>query len=495
MSRPTADVIASRLLGVDSFADLCRDVLNRCLLDGGRFEAGQFGRRQHSSASAGAVLNGVATIPFVPDDLRRRAQDLGFALIAQDGSLRGHDEDLGDGTTSWSLAQVLHGVARNDQGRLVESPRYAAALSRLLALQSPEDGSWPLREGDFQDTSLAFYPALLFERLIRRQSSFAAILHSPLQRTADHMLRIAETTPERNIDATLAISALDRLAAAGFLDQDREFRYLAGKAQLASRLIDDSGTLRLSDKFISNELQPRWHSVTWTALLYACTRRWGGVRSSHNLQLAARLIGSFDLAERGWRGPSRSDGSARSWASSLALLNIYLLAQDIRAAGIDSAEYQELVTSAESRKPFDVVISFGGPDRQIAQQMRDSLVRAGFRVFFDTDYRHDLLGEDLAILLQDVYFQRSRYAIAILSRAFVESDWASNCEWKAVLARMNKQRRGYLLPYFLEDVQVPGLNPTIGYLSADAVSPTEFAEVVARKLLRNSRVSSPEDVR
>lgn len=251
---------------------------------------------------------------------------------------------------------------------------------------------------------------------------------------------------------------------------------------MISNLVDKANGLRLADKYIQNDLQPRWHSVTWTALLYACARQWGGVQSSHNLQISARLIESFDPCEMGWRGPSRTKGKASSWASSLALLNVYLLARDISASGLDVMEYKDSMRNVQARKRFDIVISFGGPDRAVAQEIRDHLVNAGLRVFFDTDFRHDLLGEDLAILLQDIYFERSRFAVAVLSSSFLESEWAGNWEWKAVLARMNKQRQGYLLPYFLEHVEVPGLNPTIGYLSADYVSPQEFAEVVVRKV-------------
>ncbi len=129
-----------------------------------------------------------------------------------------------------------------------------------------------------------------------------------------------------------------------------------------------------------------------------------------------------------------------------------------------------------------MVISFGGPDRSIALEIRDALVAEGFSVFYDSDYRHELLGEDLAIRLQDIYFNRSRYAIVILSKAFLESNWAGNWEWKAILARMNQQREGYVLPYFLEDVTVPGLNPTIGYVDAREHSPQEFARIVGQKL-------------
>ena len=476
---------ASELLSLGSFRDLCMSVLDRCLLDDGRFEAGRFGHEQHSSASAGAVLNGVCSIPFIPGEIRRRTRESGYRLISADGYLRGHDEHPHDGTTSWSLAQVLLGIAKEGD-RFVESVHYTKALSRLLSLQNRDSGSWPLRVGDFDDTSFAFYPTLLFERLIRSRASHAGMLLQPLRLTASYLLNVASSAA-MNTDMVLAVSALDRISALGELTEQQLHRYLDCKAKLLTNLVDEAGQIQLEDKYIQNELQPRWHSITWSPLLYACTRSWGGERSDHNLQVANRLIDSFDPGEKGWRGPSHPAGKVSSWSSSLALFNVYLLARDVSAAGLGAQEYLELMRSSRTQRRFNIVISFGGPDRAVAQEIRDYLVGAGLRVFFDADFRPHLLGEDLTIVLQDIYFRRSLFAVAVLSRSFLESEWASNWEWKAVLARMNKQREGYLLPYFLERVEVPGLNPTIGYMSADEVTPREFAEVVRRKIMGGRR--------
>ncbi len=479
---------ASRLLSVESFRELCLSVLERCLLGEGRFEAGRFGRDQHSSASAGAVLNGVASIPCVPYEVRRRTQKLGYSLIGPDGRLKGHDEQPDDGTTSWSLAQVLLGVSKAADSRFVRSSRYRRALSRLLEFQDRGTGAWLLREGDVEDISFAFYPVLLFDRLLRSDAAPAEVVAEPLRSTARHLLDVAPSTAPTNM--VLAVSALDRISELGELTGPQHTQYLACKARLQSCLVDDAGDLRLEDLYLQNELQPRWHSVTWSPLLYACSRAWGGVRSGHNLQIADRLIETYDSAENGWLGPSRTAGTACSWASSLGLLNVYLLARDLSAADISAREFLRSAESARTRRRFDIVISFGGPDRMVAQEIRDHLVAAGLRVFFDTDFRHALLGEDLAVTLQDIYFRRSRYAVAVLSKSFLKSKWAGNWEWKAVLARMNNQQQGYLLPYFLEDVEVPGLNPTIGFLSSDHVSPREFAEVVIQKVtgIRGGRV-------
>lgn len=131
---------------------------------------------------------------------------------------------------------------------------------------------------------------------------------------------------------------------------------------------------------------------------------------------------------------------------------------------------------------FDVAISFAGEDRPVASEINAVLRRAGYRVFYDREQQHHLLGEDLATYLHDMYLRRSHYAIVIVSANFLRSRWAGNWEWPAVLARMQSQREPYVLPYLIDHVRLPGLNPTIGFASLDQFRPREFAQLVVRKL-------------
>lgn len=151
---------------------------------------------------------------------------------------------------------------------------------------------------------------------------------------------------------------------------------------------------------------------------------------------------------------------------------------DIRRDGDDAA-------SSDACRPFefDIAISFAGADRAVANEIYAVLRAAGCRVFYDLEHEHLLLGEDLAEYLYDVYLRRSRYVVVIVSFNFVNSNWAGNWEWRAVLARMQSQREPYVLPYLIDNVALPGLNPTIGFASFDNFGPREFAQLVVRKLL------------
>jgi hypothetical protein len=200
--------------------------------------------------------------------------------------------------------------------------------------------------------------------------------------------------------------------------------------------------------------------------------------------LGSELVDSFDEELTAWRGPTDavSLGSGSSWASALALRGVTAFAHDLTKMGASIAEFKgRLGQVVTERYSYDVAISFAGADRAVAEAISRRLKAAGLRVFYDRDYQHVLLGEDLAALLHSTYFTDSRFTVIVVSRDFLESKWAGNWEMKAVLARMQQQQSAYVLPYVMEDVAVPGLSPTLGYVAAADFTADEFADLVVRK--------------
>ena len=242
--------------------------------------------------------------------------------------------------------------------------------------------------------------------------------------------------------------------------------------------------LQIHDQPVTVSRQPVWHTIIWRPLLYLCLRRWVSPLSALGVFLGGELVDSFDREIAAWRGPAASVnlGVGSSWASALALRATMEFARDLCAAGMSATEFRarHRQLSAESYV-YDVAISFAGADRPVAERIAHRLKAAGLRVFYDRDQQHILLGEDLAELLHNTYFADSRFAVTVISKAFLASKWAGNWEFKAVLARMQKQHGGYALPYVMEDVPVPGLSPTLGYVAAANFTAEEFADLVVRK--------------
>jgi hypothetical protein len=108
---------------------------------------------------------------------------------------------------------------------------------------------------------------------------------------------------------------------------------------------------------------------------------------------------------------------------------------------------------------FDFGISFAGPERDLARQLRDGLRDAGFNVFFDEDYEHEMIGHDGSIYLRNVYSKQCRFCVVLISQAYDKRDW-TNLEREAVQARELRGERGILIPVPIEDYQPPWLPET-----------------------------------
>ncbi|MEN3361560.1 MAG: hypothetical protein V7637_5542 [Mycobacteriales bacterium] len=470
-----------QLLGVRSLHELAGSLLTRVQLPGGRFEAHQLGLGQHSSAAAGAVLIGLAGIPALPDVTLAPAVASVGALVDDGGAVRGHDANDLAGLTSWSFAQVLLGLITRPALAARLEPRLAALARRLLTMQDADSGGWSLRAGEEPSLLLTFYPALALLRVTRLGLLPAGEVAAPLARVAGYLadrVRADEGSLEEQL---LAVRALG-LFAMGAGPAPSDLAELTATVQGRAWPIGQG--LRLQDRSVVAYRQPTWNAILWRPLLYLAVR--GGSPANPLLaQLGHELVTSYDRRIGAWRGPAlRAPADAGvSWASALALRATYWLAHDLVRFGLPVDQWLDRCQEVRSDLfDFDVAISFAAADRQVAQEISAALKRAGYRVFYDRDYQHALLGEDLAAFLHETYFRRSRYAVVLVSPAFVESNWAGNWEWRAMLARMQLQKGAYLLPYILEDVPVPGLGPTLGYASHKEYSTGQFADLVIRKL-------------
>jgi len=285
--------LAAQLLNVESTETVSRSIINRTMLAGGRFEAHEFGRDQHSSASAGGVLNGLAGITELADDLLVAVVDAATGLIHSDGTVRSHDGDPQVGSTSWSESQILAGLLRRPTLCLQHRERVIALTSHLLARQEV-DGGWPLRGGDAAEVTFAFYPAMALRRVYAlglwqpgqiRDALAAVARYISVQIQADRL------TLEEQIIARAALNVIPVDLREPHAGPDPR-----SNAALLDSCCDLTGGLRLRNHTIVMYRQPAWHTITWRPLLYLCTRRWGSPLNPTNALLAAELVRSFNPA-------------------------------------------------------------------------------------------------------------------------------------------------------------------------------------------------------
>jgi len=131
---------------------------------------------------------------------------------------------------------------------------------------------------------------------------------------------------------------------------------------------------------------------------------------------------------------------------------------------------------------YDVALSFAGSDREIAEALANGLRQNDVEVFYDRFYSEHLWGKDLTIEFDNIYRKESRYCVIFISQEYVHRMWTIN-ERRSALARFLQERgKDYILPIKVEEVDLPGLPPTIGYLDLKSYPINEITEILLRKL-------------
>lgn len=113
---------------------------------------------------------------------------------------------------------------------------------------------------------------------------------------------------------------------------------------------------------------------------------------------------------------------------------------------------------------FDAAVSFAGTNRKEALELATKIRDAGFSVFYDDFYPEDLWGKDLTVFFDEIFRKRSRYCVIFVSKEYLARPWTIH-ERRSAMARAIEERgNDYILPIRVDDAELPGLQPTIGYM-------------------------------
>lgn len=130
---------------------------------------------------------------------------------------------------------------------------------------------------------------------------------------------------------------------------------------------------------------------------------------------------------------------------------------------------------------YDVALSYDGTHREYVARVGRALEDQGVRVFLDVLDPARQWGHDLAVFFDEVFRRQARFAVVFVSEEYVERTFTT-LEFRSALARAITEREPYLLPVRFDDVELPGLRPTIGFLDARKMTAEEIAEAVLSKL-------------
>jgi len=130
---------------------------------------------------------------------------------------------------------------------------------------------------------------------------------------------------------------------------------------------------------------------------------------------------------------------------------------------------------------YDIAISFAGEDRGIAKQIADLLIEKKVKVFYDSFEESELWGKNLYDYLSDIYSERSKYCLMLLSSNYKNKLWTS-FERESAQARAFRENREYILPLRLDNTKIPGIHETVGYIDIKTHSIEKIVELIINKL-------------
>jgi len=132
---------------------------------------------------------------------------------------------------------------------------------------------------------------------------------------------------------------------------------------------------------------------------------------------------------------------------------------------------------------FDVALSFAGEDRAYVHEIAKRLRAHDVEVFYDEYAAVDTWGADLYELLDEIYRKKARFVIAFISANYVRKPWPKH-ERRSALARALTELEPYFLPVRLDDSELLGLRPTVGYVDARSTTPDQLVQLILKKLGR-----------
>ena len=92
---------------------------------------------------------------------------------------------------------------------------------------------------------------------------------------------------------------------------------------------------------------------------------------------------------------------------------------------------------------FDVALSFAGEDRAYVQEVADELKRRNKKVFYDSDDRTNLWGNDVYQRLSQVFGKQARFCVIFSSEYYLQKDWTNHELKIAAKSCINRRKRVY----------------------------------------------------
>lgn len=145
-----------------------------------------------------------------------------------------------------------------------------------------------------------------------------------------------------------------------------------------------------------------------------------------------------------------------------------------------------IVNNSRASEPqyhrYDVAVSFAGPNRPEAEALAKMVRNLGYSIFYDDFYAEELWGTDLVERFDSVYRKESRFCVMFVSAEYGNRMWTIHERRSAIARALEERGAEYILPIRIDDTALPGIPPTLGYLSLEKYPIERIAEMLVRKL-------------
>lgn len=147
----------------------------------------------------------------------------------------------------------------------------------------------------------------------------------------------------------------------------------------------------------------------------------------------------------------------------------------------DKMKIMEIISNQDETQSYDVALSFAGEDRAIAKTIADELTKQHYKVFYDEYEQANLWGKDLYSHLNNVYKNKAKFCLMIISENYSKKVWTTH-ERKAAQANAFLNNHEYILPLRVDNTEIEGLNETIGYIDLNQVGIDKAIDLLKQKL-------------
>jgi hypothetical protein len=152
-----------------------------------------------------------------------------------------------------------------------------------------------------------------------------------------------------------------------------------------------------------------------------------------------------------------------------------------KPAAAKSVAHASKASASALPDSFDVAISFAGTEREYAEKLAKQLREAGYAVFYDDFYPEQLWGKNLTNFFDEIFRKKARYCVMFISKEYQARKWTSHEARSAQARALEEKGNEYILPVRVDDTELEGLLPTIGYVSI-GTGVEKIGEMLIKKL-------------